>query len=148
MEIVEFLVPSAPLISQSIPQVGAGDFLMTLMAMAGHDLRQPLQLITSAHDVLATMPLTKEQRRELAQAANAVTQLAGMLDQLVEALQLPERAQVGVIRAGDTIVPSSKAWFDPAASVGSPKSYLSHSASFDHWRPASLRLTAIASAFR
>ena len=29
------------------------DFAATLLAMAGHDLRQPLQVITSAHDVLA-----------------------------------------------------------------------------------------------
>ena len=31
----------------------AGDFSATLLAMAGHDLRQPLQVITSAHDILA-----------------------------------------------------------------------------------------------
>src|SRR5437868_3233638 len=52
---------------------------------------QPLQLITSAHDVLATMPLTEKQEKELAQAAGAVAQLAEMLGQLVEAVQLYER---------------------------------------------------------
>lgn len=92
MENVEFLIPSAPPISQSIAQINVNDFLLTLIAMAGHDLRQPLQLITSAHDVLATTPLTKEQRQELAEAAGAVTQLAGMLGQLVEAVRLHERA--------------------------------------------------------
>src|SRR5436190_21239257 len=29
---------------------GKADFYATLLAMAGHDLRQPLQMITSAHD--------------------------------------------------------------------------------------------------
>jgi signal transduction histidine kinase len=66
-------------------------FLATLLAMAGHDLRQPLQLITSAHDILATMLRRKEQREELAQAADATAQLARMLTQLVEALHLQQR---------------------------------------------------------
>ena len=29
------------------------DFCAALMAIAGHDLRQPLQVITTAHDLLA-----------------------------------------------------------------------------------------------
>lgn len=74
--------------------VGLADssFLTTLVAMAGHDLRQPLQLITSAHDVLSRMLRSKEQRQELAQAAEATTQMARMLSQLVEALHLQERS--------------------------------------------------------
>src|SRR5712672_3395956 len=71
-------------------------FLATLLAMAGHDLRQPLQLITSAHDVLATMLRTKEQRQELAEAAHATAQLARMLSQLVEALHLQQRPYVSL----------------------------------------------------
>jgi signal transduction histidine kinase len=67
-------------------------FLATLVAMAGHDLRQPLQLITGAHAVLSTMLCSEEQRQELAQAAEATTQMARMLSQLVEALQLQERS--------------------------------------------------------
>lgn len=67
------------------------DFAATLLAMAGHDLRQPLQLITSAHDVLATKLRAKEEREELARAAAAVAQLASMLNQLIEALQVRER---------------------------------------------------------
>src|SRR5260370_26213379 len=70
----------------------ASDFSATLLAMAGHDLRQPLQLITSAHDVLAPTLDGEEQREELARAEDATAQLANMLDQLVEALQLPERS--------------------------------------------------------
>jgi signal transduction histidine kinase len=68
------------------------DFLTTLLAMAGHDLRQPLQVITSAHDVLARIVYSGEQREELARAADATAQLASMLGQLVEALQLHERS--------------------------------------------------------
>ena len=66
------------------------DFCATLLAMAGHDLRQPLQLITTAHDLLAAMLQSDEQREELARAADATSRLATMLDQIVEALQLHE----------------------------------------------------------
>jgi two-component system phosphate regulon sensor histidine kinase PhoR len=68
------------------------DFSATLLAMAGHDLRQPLQLITSAHDVLAPTLDAEEQQQELMRAREATGQLAGMLGQLVEALQLRERS--------------------------------------------------------
>src|SRR6267154_1207640 len=40
------------LVSRDADQADS-DFSATLLAMAGHDLRQPLQVITSAHDVLA-----------------------------------------------------------------------------------------------
>ena len=70
----------------------ASDFSATLLAMAGHDLRQPLQVITSAHDVLAQTLASEEQREELSQAEDATAQLASMLGQLVEALQLRERS--------------------------------------------------------
>ena len=68
------------------------DFLATLLAMAGHDLRQPLQVISGAHDVLAGNLDSEEQREELIQARNATQQLAIMLSQLVDALQLRERS--------------------------------------------------------
>src|SRR5437764_2559198 len=66
------------------------NFLATLLAMAGHDLRQPLQVITSAHDVLAQTLDSREQREELTHARNATAQLAGMLGELVEVLELRE----------------------------------------------------------
>lgn len=75
------------------PETDCSDFLATLLAIAAHDLRQPLQLITSAHDVLARMLPRKEQRHELTQAADATAQLARMLSELVEAVQLEERAR-------------------------------------------------------
>src|ERR1700724_2687331 len=68
------------------------DFSATLLAMAGHDLRQPLQVITSAHDVLAETLASEEQQEELSRAAAATKQLAGMLGQLVGALQLHQQS--------------------------------------------------------
>jgi signal transduction histidine kinase len=70
----------------------ASNFSATLLAMVGHDLRQPLQVITAAHDVLAQTLDREEQHEELARAADATAELAGMLGQLVEALQLRERS--------------------------------------------------------
>jgi two-component system, OmpR family, phosphate regulon sensor histidine kinase PhoR len=68
------------------------NFSAILLAMAGHDLRQPLQVITSAHDVLARILHGAEQRQELARAEGATARLTSMLGQIVEALQLHERA--------------------------------------------------------
>jgi signal transduction histidine kinase len=79
------------LVSQD-PHPVNSDFLATLLAMAGHDLRQPLQTITSAHNVLGQIVHGDEQREELSQAADATKRLAGMLGQLVEALELHERS--------------------------------------------------------
>jgi len=71
---------------------GKADFYATLLAMAGHDLRQPLQMITSAHDILGSIVHSSEQREELSQAQDATRRLASMLGQLVEALELHERS--------------------------------------------------------
>ena len=73
-------------------QLTSRNFSATLLAMAGHDLRQPLQVITSAHDLLARTLDTAEQRDELTRAAAAAARLATMLGQLVEALQMRERS--------------------------------------------------------
>jgi hypothetical protein len=48
--------------------------------------------ITSAHDVLARILHGAEQREELARAEDATARLTSMLGQIVEALQLHERA--------------------------------------------------------
>src|ERR1700738_4899208 len=79
-------------VSRDADQAGS-DFSATLLAMAGHDLRQPLQVITSAHDVLAQTLDSEEQREELMRAEDATALLASMLGQLVEALQLRERSR-------------------------------------------------------
>lgn len=69
------------------------DFCVTLMAMAGHDLRQPLQVITSAHDCLAASLASGRERNHLACAELATSRLATMLTQIVDALQLREFAR-------------------------------------------------------
>ena len=104
MAMVAFLDPvrSAPAANRDTRRIGSAvsrgadqvdsNFSATLLAMAGHDLRQPLQLITSAHDVLARTLASEEQREELIRAEDATKQLAGMLSQLVEALHLRERS--------------------------------------------------------
>lgn len=70
---------------------GEGILFAALLAMAGHDLRQPLQLITSAHEMLARLVDGDEQRRQLIQAEKATAQFAGILDQIVEAVDFHER---------------------------------------------------------
>lgn len=70
----------------------AEDFSATLLTMAGHDLRQPLQLIVGAHDKLARTLQGSEQQAELAHAGAAIAQLVSMLSQLVEAVQLRHRS--------------------------------------------------------
>ena len=72
--------------------LAGSNFLATLLAMAGHDLRQPLQVITSAQNVLARMLHSDQQREELSRAEHATKRLASMLGQLVEALELHERS--------------------------------------------------------
>jgi len=104
METIGFVDPvrSVPAVNWDTRRIGSApscdvaqadsDFSSTLLAMAGHDLRQPLQVITSAHDVLALTLADDVQREELSRAADATAQLAGMLGQLVEALELRERS--------------------------------------------------------
>jgi two-component system, OmpR family, phosphate regulon sensor histidine kinase PhoR len=104
MEMISFLdaVPSAETRVWNVPSIGSAidrdadetgnDFSATLLAMAGHDLRQPLQVITNAHDALARHLDSERQREELMRAENATKQLATMLGQLVEALQLRDRS--------------------------------------------------------
>jgi signal transduction histidine kinase len=72
------------------------DFVTTLLAMAGYDLRQPSQRIASAHDILGTMLCSAEQQHALVQAADATARLARMLGQLIEVLQLHERPCEGL----------------------------------------------------
>jgi signal transduction histidine kinase len=69
-----------------------GSVCTAVVAMVGHDLRQPLQAITSAHEVLARMLHAPEQREELARAETATSRLASMLSQLVDAVELEERS--------------------------------------------------------
>jgi len=68
------------------------DFYATVLAMASHDLRQSLQAIVSAHDLLARRLTTGPEREHLERGEQASNQLEEILDQLVEALQLQQHA--------------------------------------------------------
>jgi two-component system, OmpR family, phosphate regulon sensor histidine kinase PhoR len=64
------------------------DFYETVLAMASHDLRQPLQTIISAQELLARRLTTSPEREHLERSERASAQLAEQLDQLVDALYL------------------------------------------------------------
>jgi signal transduction histidine kinase len=62
-----------------------------LLAMACHELRQPLQVIRSSHDILAEILRQGPKRKLLARAERATTQLAETISLLGEAMQLREK---------------------------------------------------------
>jgi two-component system phosphate regulon sensor histidine kinase PhoR len=65
------------------------DLCAALLAIASHDLRQPLQVIMGAHDILAKT-LDGVEQAQLARAEHATSKLSDKLDQLVDALRLFE----------------------------------------------------------
>jgi two-component system phosphate regulon sensor histidine kinase PhoR len=71
----------------------ATDFQALLLAMAGHDLRQPLQIIQSAHDRLGVGIRTKFKQEMLELGQHAIDRLTGQLDQLLGALRLYEHSR-------------------------------------------------------
>jgi two-component system, OmpR family, phosphate regulon sensor histidine kinase PhoR len=71
----------------------ASDFESVLLAIAGHDLRQPLQAIRYAHEFLGRGVRTKSELRLLRFIQRAVDRLSDQLDELVAALQLREHAK-------------------------------------------------------
>jgi len=68
------------------------DFYATVLAIACHDLRQPLQVIVSAHELLARRLTARPEREHLERSEQASTQLEEKLNQLVDALQLQQRS--------------------------------------------------------
>jgi signal transduction histidine kinase len=68
------------------------DFHAALLAMAGHDLRQPLQVIASTHAWLSRRLTGASDQDRLERSAQAVMRLVGQLDHLVHALQMHQRA--------------------------------------------------------
>src|SRR5580704_1322234 len=68
----------------------ATDFQATLLGMAGHDLRQPLQVIRSTYALLRTRPRGDSERAWLENGEQAIVRLTGQLDRLLEALRLYE----------------------------------------------------------
>jgi signal transduction histidine kinase len=69
---------------------GVPDFESVLLAIAGHDLRQPLQIVQSAHELLGMGPRTSSELRYLRSGQNAIDRLKEQLAQLLTALRLRE----------------------------------------------------------
>jgi two-component system phosphate regulon sensor histidine kinase PhoR len=66
------------------------DFQSVLLAIAGHDLRQQLQLIGNVHDLLRRGPRTASELRLLRYSESAVDRLREQLHELLAALRLYE----------------------------------------------------------
>jgi two-component system phosphate regulon sensor histidine kinase PhoR len=71
----------------------ATDFQAVLLAMAGHDLRQPLQIIQSSHELLGIGIRTKSEQILLQTGQQAIDRLNGQLDQLLGAVRLYEHSK-------------------------------------------------------
>ena len=75
--------------AQAAPQKPS-ELESVLLAMAGHDLRQPLQAIQSAHDMLGLSMRTESELRALRSGQTAIDRLRDQLDELILALRLRE----------------------------------------------------------
>jgi len=88
-----------------------------LLAIASHDLRQPLQVIMGAHDILAKSLGGGVERRQLARVGGATTQLSKKLDELVEALRLFEPASAALedaVELGPIFAQAQAEFLEPA----------------------------------
>jgi signal transduction histidine kinase len=74
-------------------QRSAANFEAVLLAIAGHDLRQPLQVIQAAHERLKTGIRTSSQLQYLRYGQNAIERLNEQLEQILTALRVREGAQ-------------------------------------------------------
>ncbi len=68
------------------------DFHLTLLAIAGHDLRQPLQIFSNTYSWLSRRVTRASEARYIHHGELAIARLTEQLDQLVEALRLHERS--------------------------------------------------------
>jgi signal transduction histidine kinase len=66
----------------------ASDYAALLVAIAGHDLRQPLQAIQFSHELLGRGIRSKSELRLLRSGQRAIDRLTAQLDQLLAALLL------------------------------------------------------------
>lgn len=64
------------------------DYAAILLAIAGHDLRQPLQAIQTTHELLGLGVRTKSELRLLRSGQRAIDRMTAQLDQLLAALSL------------------------------------------------------------
>jgi len=68
-------------------------FYRTLLAMTGHDLRHPLQVIVSVNALLSRSLSGISECEYLARSRDASLQLIKQLDRLIEALRMHDRAE-------------------------------------------------------
>jgi two-component system, OmpR family, phosphate regulon sensor histidine kinase PhoR len=66
------------------------NFEKVLLAIAGHDLRQPLQVIQSTHELLGLEIRTSSELRHLRSGQNAIDRLKEQLEQILTALRVRE----------------------------------------------------------
>ncbi len=71
----------------------ANGFYRSLLAMTGHDLRHPLQVIVSVNALLSRCVSGNSEREYLARSLDAGLQLTKQLDRLIEALRVHERLE-------------------------------------------------------
>jgi two-component system, OmpR family, phosphate regulon sensor histidine kinase PhoR len=66
------------------------DFESVLLAIAGHDLRQPLQIVQSAHELLGMGLRTSAELKHLRSGQNALERIKEQLAQLLTAVRIKE----------------------------------------------------------
>jgi two-component system phosphate regulon sensor histidine kinase PhoR len=71
----------------------ASDFHAVLLGIAGHDLRQPLQVIRSSYEKLGSGRHNRAYKQTLERGEYAVERLTEQLDRLTDALRLYEHAR-------------------------------------------------------
>jgi two-component system phosphate regulon sensor histidine kinase PhoR len=69
----------------------SSDFHAVLLAMAGHDLRQHLQIILGTYNLLSARATSDSERRYIERGRRAVMQMAEQLHQLITALRIHQR---------------------------------------------------------
>ena len=68
-------------------------FYKSLIAMTGHDLRHPLQIIVSANSLLSRRISGIQESQHLAESQRATFELIRQLDRLIDAVRVHERAE-------------------------------------------------------
>jgi len=97
------------------------DLCAALLAIAGHDLRQPLQVIIGARDILARTLNSTVERVQLARIEDATSKLSDKLNQVVDALRLFEPSSGGrqqIIRLGPVFEQVKAEFAEPARLKG------------------------------
>ena len=71
----------------------ASDFHAALLGMAGHDLRQPLQVIQSAYEWLSSQVTHSSEKARIERGERAIARITEQLDRLLGALRLYQHSQ-------------------------------------------------------